>query len=125
MIFDCAWRISSALQYNNDDNYCRLFIYSFLPKTHLTLYLHHAVQFCHGFSFSFSIYLMYTDQVQCRHRCSSQHIYTASLRSSIFRWQFVIICTFLSYLTVDTVHHRVGRVLSVSPVVEIGTPPPL
>jgi hypothetical protein len=124
MIFDCAWRITSALQYNNDDNYCRLFIYSFLPKTHLTLYFHHAVQVRHGFSFS--IYLMYTDQVQCRHRCNSQPIYTASLRSSNFP---LAICHYLYifelFNCVDTVHHRVGRVLSVSPVVGIGTPPPL
>ncbi len=45
------------------------------------------------------------------HRPDTLHVqtvfslYTASLRTSISPWKFVLICIFLSYLSVNTVHH--------------------
>ena len=49
MILDCAWGITSALQYNNDDYYSPLFFYYSLLMTHLTIFLFHAVRFRYGF----------------------------------------------------------------------------
>jgi hypothetical protein len=44
----------------------------------------------------------------------------------IYRKQCILhVCIVVIYKGIEGVGHRVGRVLSVSPVVGIGTPPPL